>query len=169
MLPLSSYAASKISSESLISSYSHLYGIKSCAFRFGNVVGDRMSHGVIYDFIKRLKKNSKYLEIFGDGNQIKNYFLVDDCIQGMTQLFNKTKFNKEHPFEIYNIGSNTRTNVKKIAKIVLKEMRLFNTKIIIKGDKKAWPGDQPIVNFSVKKQIELGGFVKTSDERLICY
>lgn len=149
--PLSSYAAAKISSEALISSYSHLYGIKACAFRFGNVIGDRMSHGVIFDFIKRLKKNPSKLEIYGNGKQIKNYFLVNDCIEGMIKLYNNTKFNSEHPFEIYNIGAKSRTNVKKIAKIVLEEMNLKKTKIIIKGDKKAWPGDQPIVNFSINK------------------
>lgn len=164
LIPLSTYAAAKISSEALISSYSHLFGIKACVFRFGNVIGDRMSHGVIYDFIKRLKNDPSKLEIFGDGKQIKNYFLVDDCINGMIKLFNNTKFDTEHPFEIYNIGSKSRTNVKKIAKIVLKEMKLFKTKIVIKGDKKAWPGDQPVVNFSTHKAQKNGWVCRISSD-----
>ena len=82
----------------------------------------------------------------------------------MIKLYNNTKFNSELPFEIYNIGAKSRTNVKKIAKIVLEEMNLKKTKIIIKGDKKAWPGDQPIVNFSINKAHKNGWTCQVSSD-----
>ena len=83
LLPVSNYAAGKIGSEAFISAYCHLYGLRGWMFRFGNVIGARMTHGVIVDFINKLKTNSDELLIFGDGEQEKNYFLVEECIDGM--------------------------------------------------------------------------------------
>ena len=83
LLPISLYGAGKLACEGLLSTYSHLFGIKVWMFRFGNVLGARMGHGVIYDFIHKLKKNPIELEILGDGNQEKNFFLVEECLDAM--------------------------------------------------------------------------------------
>ena len=74
-----------------MSSYSHLFGIKVTMFRFANVVGAGMGHGVIFDFIRKLKRNPEELEILGDGNQEKPFFLVEDCISGMICAFKNSK------------------------------------------------------------------------------
>ena len=109
LLPVSTYAAGKIGSEAFISSYSNLYGIRALMFRFGNVIGSRMTHGVIYDFIKKLKQNPKELLIRGDGFQEKNYFLVEECIDGMAWAFRNIKLSEKYPCDIFNLGTDTVT------------------------------------------------------------
>ena len=83
LLPISTYAAGKIGSEAFISAFCSLYGLRGWMFRFGNVIGARMTHGVIFDFIHKLRENPEELLIRGDGRQEKNYFLVEECIDGM--------------------------------------------------------------------------------------
>ena len=93
MEPISTYGASKLGCEALICSYAHMFGIKASAFRFGNVVGGKQTHGVAYDFMKRLSKNSSTLEILGDGKQSKPYIHVNDVISAMfIALNNQEKY-----------------------------------------------------------------------------
>jgi UDP-glucose 4-epimerase len=82
MLPLSLYGAGRMACEGFIGAYSHLFGIRAVMFRFGNIVGARMGHGVVCDLICKLKQNPEELEVLGDGEQEKNYFLVEDCLGG---------------------------------------------------------------------------------------
>ena len=156
LLPVSTYAAGKIGSEAFISSYAHLYGIKAWMFRFGNVIGARMTHGVIFDFINKLNKNPKELFIRGDGFQEKNYFLVEECIDGMAWAFRNINFTDEYPCDVFNLGTDTITKVTKIAEIVKNELGYNDAAIKIEGTKKAWPGDQPKVHITVDKIKELG-------------
>jgi UDP-glucose 4-epimerase len=100
LLPVSNYAAGKIGSEAFISAYCHLYGLRGWIFRFGNVIGARITHGVIVDFIKRLKNDSTRLLIFGDGQQEKNYFLVEECIEGMAFASRNILLSDEKPCDI---------------------------------------------------------------------
>ncbi|MCJ7645818.1 NAD-dependent epimerase/dehydratase family protein, partial [bacterium] len=90
LLPISLYGAGKLACEGFISAYCHLFGMRAWIFRFGNVVGGKMWHGVIYDFIQKLRKNPHELEILGDGKQEKNYFMIEDCIDGMFCTFQKS-------------------------------------------------------------------------------
>jgi len=83
LLPISVYGGSKLACEGLVSSYCHTYDIKGIIIRFANVIGTRSRHGVIWDFIKKLEKNQKQLEILGDGKQVKSYIHVDDCINSI--------------------------------------------------------------------------------------
>ena len=118
--PISLYGASKLACEALISAYCHMFDIRGVIYRLANIVGSRSQHGVIWDFIHKLRKNPNELEILGDDTQTKSYLTVDDCIDAML-------FGLEHAsdrFEIYNIGSEDQINVTEIAKIVTEEMGL---------------------------------------------
>jgi len=166
LLPINLYGAGKLAGEGLMSAFSHLFGIECWIFRFANVVGDRMNHGVIFDFIQKLRKDPKELEILGDGTQEKPFFLVEDCIEGMFHAFLHHKFeNPELQCDIFNLGCETFTSVRRVAEIVVEEMGLKNVKFRFTGGKRGWKGDAPIVHFSIEKMKKLGWQPKhTSDE-----
>lgn len=159
--PINLYGAGKLACEGLISAYCHLFGLSAWIFRFANVVGARMGHGVIYDFIQKLKRNPQELEIFGDGNQEKPFFLVEDCIDGMLCAFQ----NSGNQCDVYNLGTESFTTVTRIGKIVTEEMGLKDVRFKYTGGSRGWPGDVPVVHFSVEKMKGLGWRAKhTSDD-----
>lgn len=161
MLPISLYGAGKMACEGFISAYSHLFGIRAMIYRFGNVVGARVGHGVIYDFVQKLKRNPEELEVLGDGEQEKNYFLVEDCIRGMIHGF----IHSPHQCDVFNLGTETTVKVKDIARIVVDEMGLDNVGIRYTGGKRGWPGDVPLVMYDMSKMRNLGWVAAhTSDE-----
>lgn len=165
LLPVSTYAAGKIGSEAFISAYCHLYGLHAWIFRFGNVIGKRMTHGVIFDFIHKLRKNPAELLIKGDGRQEKNYFLVEECIDGMGWAFRNIPMTPEKPCDIFNLGTISVSKVTDIAEIIKAEMELSETKVVIEGTKRAWPGDQPRVHITVERMRRLGWAARhTSDQ-----
>ena len=138
--PISLYGASKLACESLISGYSHMFGFNSIIVRLANVVGLRSSHGVIYDFIRKLSQNPKRLEVLGDGTQNKSYLYIDDCIEANFIAVKNTR----DSVEIYNIGSDDKVDVLTIANIVAKEMDLDEVKIYKTGGVdggRGWKGD----------------------------
>jgi UDP-glucose 4-epimerase len=154
-MPTSLYGASKVAGEALISAYVQLFGIQAWVFRFGNVVGGGMGHGVLYDFIHKLRANPKQLEITGDGYQERPFFLVEDCIDGMLAGL-------KYPPSIYNLATTTSTNINNVAQIVIEEMELKNVKIthVPAG---AW--DIPTVRQTINKIQAKGWQPKhTSDE-----
>jgi len=163
LLPINLYGAGKLACEGLISAYSHLFGIKAWMFRFANVVGARMGHGVIYDFIQKLKRNPNELEILGDGNQEKPFFLVEDCIEGMLYAFH----NSNTHYDVYNLGVNSFTKVTQLAKIVVEEMNLNNVKFKYTGGERGWPGDVPVVHFNVEKMQRLGCEARHSSDEAV--
>jgi UDP-glucose 4-epimerase len=166
--PLSTYAAGKICSEAFISCYCHLYGLRGWMFRFGNVLGSRVTHGVVFDFIKRLRENPRELMILGDGTQEKNYFLTEECIGGMAWAFRNIPMTDEWPCDVFNLGTNTVTRVTEIARIVIKEMGLSGkTEIKIQGTKRAWLGDQPKVHLAVDKINKLGWCCRYSSDEAV--
>lgn len=147
--PVSLYGAGKIASEAFISSYCSLFGIKAWVFRFGNVIGERTNHGVIYDFIAKLKKTPSKLEVLGTGKGEKNYFLVEECINGMLYTYSNVK---RRPFPIlYNLGTDSTSKVMTIAKIIIEEMGLGKVDYVFTGTPKGWPGDQPVVLLDTSK------------------
>jgi UDP-glucose 4-epimerase len=152
LLPISLYGAGKLACEGLISAFSHLYGVQGWIFRFGNVMGGHMSHGVVYDFIHKLRVNPKELEILGDGNQEKNYFLVEDCIGGMLWAFSHS----DKGCDVFNLGCDTNVKVTEIAKIVSAEMGLKDVKFKYAGGARGWPGDAPFVHYNVDKMKKMG-------------
>ncbi|MDO8558859.1 MAG: NAD-dependent epimerase/dehydratase family protein [bacterium] len=152
LLPISTYGASKLACEGLISAYCHIYGFQAWMFRFANVIGPRLTHGAIHDFIKKLGKNKKTLEVLGDGNQSKSYIHVKDCIEGM--IFGASRAGQQ--LNIFNLGANDRTKVKDIAQALLKEMGLDQTKIIFTGGKRGWQGDVPQMLLDISRMGKLG-------------
>lgn len=158
MLPISLYGASKLAGEALMSSYGCLFDIQSWIFRFGNVMGGRMNHGVVFDLIHKLIKNPNELEVLGDGNQEKNFFLVEECIEGIyTMVANTNK-----PFDVFNLGNETTIKVSEIAKIIIQEMGLPNAKIKYAGGRGGWRGDVPAVIYNVEKVTKAGWKAKNS-------
>jgi UDP-glucose 4-epimerase len=161
LLPISLYGASKLACEGLISGFCEIFGFQSWIFRFANVVGDKATHGVIYDFINKLQKNPKLLEILGDGTQEKPYIYVDDCVDGV--LYGVRHANAK--VNVYNIGCLDSTSVTTIAHIVTEEMNLKNVKLIYTGGDRGWTGDIPQVRYNVSKINQLGWKTsRTSDE-----
>src|SRR6476469_1608290 len=120
LIPLSLYGAGKVASEAFISAYCNLFGIRAWMYRFGNVIGERTNHGVIYDFIAKLKKSPTSLEILGTGRGEKNYFLVEECINGML-FFHQQLPNGPFPV-LLNLGTDSTTQVMDISKIIIEEM-----------------------------------------------
>lgn len=162
LLPISLYGAAKLACEGLISAYSHLYNIQAWMFRFGNVVGARMGHGVIYDFIAKLRQTPQELEILGDGKQEKNFFLVEDCIGGILFAFQNAT---ENPCDVFNLGCESTTRVTEIGRIVAEEMGLADVRFRFTGGRRGWPGDAPVVIFDASKMKGLGWEAKyTSSE-----
>lgn len=161
LLPISLYGAGKLACEGLISAYSQVYGIHGLIFRFANVVGARMGHGVIYDFIQKLRRNPRELEILGDGKQEKPFFLVEDCIDGMTTAYQRSKTLSD----VFNLGCESYSTVDNIARTVIKEAGLKDVSLRYTGGKRGWPGDVPVVHFDVSKMKKLGWKAHhTSDE-----
>lgn len=147
-MPISSYGASKMASEGFITAYSHYYGIKGTIFRFANIVGKNSTHGVIFDFMRKLQKNSRELEILGDGTQRKSYLYVDDCVNSMIYVHEKSQ-----KTDIYNLGNPLTTSVSRIADIVVSELGLKGVKYNYTGgvNGRGWKGDVKIAQLDVKK------------------
>ncbi len=152
LAPESLYAASKISCEAFLSAFCSLYNMKSWIFRLANIVGKNQTHGVVYDFIQKLKRNPSELEILGNGKQTKSYMLVGDLIDGM--LFALKKSDKD--VNIFNLGSIDRISVDNIAKIVASEMGLKKVRFRYTGGTRGWIGDVPSLRLSTAKIKRLG-------------
>jgi UDP-glucose 4-epimerase len=163
--PLSLYAAGKVSAEAFISGYCNLFHIKSWIFRFGNVLGGRMSRGVVRDFILKLHDNPESLTILGDGQQSKSYFLIEDCIEGIRYVIAHHKFEKNN-VDVFNLGNDVNTSVMKIADIIAEIMGLQNVTYKT-TNQEPWPGDQPVVNLDVSKVKALGWEAKRNSDEAV--
>lgn len=161
LLPISVYGAAKLAAEGLISSFCHTFDMQGWIFRFANVVGERGTHGVIVDFINKLERNPKELEILGDGKQKKPYLYVTECVDGM--LFGFTRANEQ--INIFNLGCDTTTEVTRIGELIVEEMGLKDVTFKFTGGKRGWKGDVPQFQFDIKKINNLGWkAAHTSDE-----
>ena len=161
LLPISVYGAAKLAAEGLVSSFCHTFDIQGWIFRFANVVGERGTHGVIVDFINKLRKNLRELEILGDGKQRKPYLYVKDCVDAI--IFGYQNANEQ--INVFNLGCDTATEVTRIAEIVVEEMELTNVKFTYTGGKRGWKGDVPQFQFDISKMKKLGwNATVTSDE-----
>lgn len=151
LLPISVYGATKLGCEALLSSYTQLLPLQVTIFRFANVVGPRATHGVVYDFIKKLQKNPQELEVLGDGTQSKSYLHIDDCSNAFIMALEEKFW--QSPVEVYNIGTEGQTNVLKIAQIVTNAMRLDNVAIKTTSgpNGRAWPGDVKKMQLDITK------------------
>ena len=154
--PISTYGASKLACEALISSYCHMFGLVGRAFRFANVVGPKQTHGVGYDFIRRLKQNPSDLRILGDGTQSKSYIYVDDVIDAMFLVLRSIDIDKR--FDIFNVATDDYISVTNIANLACEVMGLDPKTVHYSytGGDRGWKGDVPKVLFNVEKIKNLG-------------
>lgn len=162
LLPVSHYGAGKLASEAFISSFVENYGIKAWIVRFPNVVGERATHGVIFDFIKKLRANNERLEVLGNGEQQKPYLYVKDLIEGILYVWQ----NSDKKMNVFNLGVESRTKVKEIASMVVQEMRL-NAKIEYTGGDRGWIGDVPEFNYDLTKIHQLGWRASSSSNESV--
>lgn len=167
LLPISTYGATKLGCEALCSSYTQLLPLKVVIFRFANVVGTRARHGVLYDFIKKLQENPHELEVLGDGTQTKSYLHVDDCVDAFLMALDEHFWHD--PVEVYNIGSENRTNVLDIAKIVTETMGLKNVTIRTTAEPggRAYPGDVRTMQLDTSKIKRLGWKAERNSEEAV--
>lgn len=158
--PISYYGAAKLGSEALISAFTYMNEMHSLIFRFPNVIGPHLTHGVIYDFIRKLSQDNRRLEILGDGNQTKPYIYVDDLVDAIIKFMDVPK-----GVTLYNVGVKGHTSVKKIADIVCEEMGLTDVKYDFTGGEYGWKGDVPKFSYNIQK-IEKAGWsaIYDSDE-----
>jgi len=153
MLPTSPYGASKLASEAMISAYVHMFDMEALIFRFANVVGPHQTHGVAYDFVRRLLQNPKELTILGDGTQTKSYLYIDDVIDAITR-FQDRKGKKL--VDVFNVATEDYITVTEIAHMVVQSLGLNDVKFNYTGGKRGWKGDIPIVYFDSTKLRETG-------------
>lgn len=162
LIPISFYGASKLSAEVLIAAFAHNYGIQSWIYRFANIVGSRITHGVLFDFIKRLRQNPQQLSVLGNGTQKKSYLHVSDCIAGMQFGFEKAK----SEVNIFNLASEGVTQVSYIAQEVIQQMEL-NAKIEYGKEDRGWKGDVPFTWLDGSKLKKLGWSPKYNSNQAV--
>ncbi len=138
------YGASKLSCEAFIQAYSNYNYFKSTIFRFVSWIGIGYSHGVIYDFVEKLLKDSSKLLILGDGNQIKSYLDVRDGVEGVLNISDQ----HSEKSAVFNLGHYETMNVKTLANIICDEMNLTDVKYEFSGGKRGWIGDSPLVHLN---------------------
>jgi len=164
-LPISYYGGSKLASESFIYAYTHMNDLNSMIFRFPNVIGPNLTHGVIYDFYHKLLYNPYELAILGDGTQTKQYIYVTDLIDAIIYMTIDNNFNG---LNIYNIGAIGETSVKEIADIVCDVLEYKNVKYKYSGGKIGWKGDVAKFKYDITKITKMGWHAKyTSTEAVV--
>jgi UDP-glucose 4-epimerase len=165
LFPISMYAASKIACETMITSFCHNYAMRTWIFRFGNIVGPFPTHGVIYDFIRKLMADPARLPMLGDGEQSKPYVHVEDCLDGMM-------FGQEHARDevnCYNLAVPDQTSVNKIARWTIEAMGLDPERVRIErsGTKRGWPGDVTQVKLDTRRMEALGWRPRMSSDEAV--
>ena len=157
LLPISVYGGAKLGCEGLISSYCHTFGFEGVLLRFANIVGPRAGHGVIVDFVRKLRENPKMLEVLGDGTQCKSYLHVSDLVS--TFFVVMKSFGNSGRVEAYNVGTLDKVSVVRIAEIVCEELGLAKPRFRFSdsaGGGRGWKGDVKTMLLSVDKLLDLG-------------
>jgi UDP-glucose 4-epimerase len=160
ILPISLYAASKVACETLVTAFAHNYDITAWIYRFGNIIGPNMTHGVIYDFVLRLYADPAKLVVLGDGTQSKPYVYVEDCLDGM-------EFGVAHAKEhvnVHNLAVDDQTSVREIADWTIEAMGIDRAKIDVQYGEgpRGWRGDVPQVKIDTRRMAKLGWTPKYS-------
>jgi len=155
LMPVSTYGASKLAGEAMISAYSYMFGIEGRAFRFGNVVGRRQTHGVGFDFIRRLGEDPTTLTVLGDGTQSKSYVLVADVVSAVLTVMDA---DLEEPFATFNVATGDYVTVRDIVGIALDELNLDPRATYVRygQESRGWKGDVPVVRLNTDRIRALG-------------
>ncbi|MEO8382547.1 MAG: NAD-dependent epimerase/dehydratase family protein [Acidobacteriota bacterium] len=165
ILPISLYAASKAACEALITAFAHNYDLKAWIYRFGNIVGPNPTHGVIYDFVLRLRDERTKLVVLGDGTQAKPYVYVEDCLDGM-------EYGLEHArghVNVHNLAVTDQTSVREITDWTIEAMGIDRNAIDVQyGDSpRGWRGDVPQVQLDTRRMTALGWTPKLSSHEAV--
>ena len=166
VLPISLYGASKLACEGLISGFASIFGIQGWICRLGNIVGDRATHGVIYDLLHKLRRDHTTLEVLGDGNQTKPYVYVEDLVDGLLFCLR----NSHETINLFNLAPSSVTSVKTIVKMILEATGNDHTKVQYTGGVKGgggWPGDVARVQLDARKAYKLGWTPKFSSDEAV--
>ncbi len=163
IMPISLYGASKIASEALITAWVGTFGAQGYIHRFANIVGPRGTHGVIFDFIHKLKRGPARLEVLGDGFQEKSYMSAQDCVRSMLHVMDCN----DDDANLYNLGTGDTCSVSRIAEIVVEESGLDGVSIEYTGGKRGWAGDVPKTYLDVSKLLATGFEPTTMSEQAI--
>ena len=152
--PISTYGASKLAGETLLAAYSYMFDLKCIAFRFANVVGPKQTHGVGYDFLRRLKTNPSKLEILGDGNQNKSYIYVTDVVEAVLLAEEKV----ESGYDVFNISTQDQITVSAIAGMTeeILGIEVNTVQYFFSGGDRGWKGDVPRIRLASEKIRKLG-------------
>lgn len=155
MHPVSTYGASKLACEAMMSAYSHMFGIEVVVFRFANVVGPRQTHGVTYDFVRRLRDEPARLAILGDGQQSKSYIHVQDVVDAMLLMADRPHVKA---YDVFNAGTLDYVTVEEIADLCCRRLGLDPAEVRYEftGGTRGWKGDVPVVRFDSAKLRALG-------------
>ena len=154
LVPVSTYGASKLAGEALFASYAAMFGLTVRAFRFGNVVGPHQTHGVGYDFVRRLLDDPNQLRILGDGQQSKSYIHVFDVVAAVLLATNRART----PFEVFNVATGDYVTVTEIAELAMAAVGLQagSTRLEYTGGDRGWKGDVPVVRINTDRIRVLG-------------
>ncbi|HEV2012228.1 MAG TPA: SDR family NAD(P)-dependent oxidoreductase [Candidatus Limnocylindria bacterium] len=152
LMPVSMYGAAKLGAEGLISAFCHLFEMQAWIVRPANIIGPRATHGVVFDFVRRLKADPTRLRILGDGLQSKAYLHVDDVIDALFLVFKKAK----EIVNVFNLSSNSFITVNRIANLVTLEMGLPRVKYTHTPGKIGWKGDVAVIRLSNTRLARLG-------------
>jgi UDP-glucose 4-epimerase len=153
LIPISPYGASKLASEAIITKCAKTYGFDATILRFANVIGPRSIHGVITDFVKKLRENPTELEILGDGTQAKSFIHISDCIEAVMRAIDN-----DRGVKIYNVGSEDQVDVSTIAHMVARILGLTPTYHFTGGvdGGRGWIGDVKNMLLDISKLKALG-------------
>ena len=164
LVPVSTYGASKLASESLIASYCAMFGFRACVFRFGNVVGPRQTHGVGFDFLRSLTAKPKRLRILGDGHQSKPYIHVSDVVEAALCAARQASA----PFSVFNVATDDAVTVTEIADLAIETLGLpLKPAFEFTGGSRGWKGDVPVVRLDSTRMRSLGWFPKRNSREAV--
>jgi UDP-glucose 4-epimerase len=152
LIPVSTYGASKLAGEALIASYCFMFDLSACVFRFGNVVGPRQTHGVGYDFVRRLLADPSELHILGDGKQSKSYVHVSEIVDAVLLAGARAP----RPFAAFNVATGDYITVHEIAELALEVLGIEHTEFHFTGGDRGWKGDVPVVRINTDRIRRLG-------------
>jgi UDP-glucose 4-epimerase len=167
MKPISTYGASKLAGEAIVSGHAHTFDFETIVYRFANILGPRLTHGVVYDFVHKLDDDPSTLEILGDGSQEKSYCYIDDMIDAVFALH---EWEDRDPVEIVNVGTESWTSVTDIADIVVDAMGLADVDYEYTGGVEGgggWKGDVAKMRLGIETLRKLGWEPERSSDEAV--
>jgi UDP-glucose 4-epimerase len=164
--PISTYGASKLACESMISAYCHMFGLRARTLRFANVVGPRQTHGVGYDLIRKLIQDSTRLRVLGDGSQSKSYIHVDDVVRAMLRMIPLLQSPITRSYDVFNVATDDYVSVREIAEYIAKLISPDAT-LEFGKEPRGWKGDVPVVRFDSSKIRAIGWAPKRASKEAI--